>query len=174
MPARRPHADVFRPLRLLSPRCRVRTSSGACYSTCRICHVTECEKPSSRRWRAVGLDPDTRFSLSARFSAAAPAYRGWLLSVLSTHLRRARRADHALDIADSSRKMVDRLCALQKRHDRTYLFISHDLPSAAMPFSLMVMKRTGGSRRGRGPHIQSARRPPTPRLFAASLNLELA
>ena len=38
-------------------------------------------------------------------------------------------------------QMVDLLCALQKRHDLTYMFISHDLRVvAAMSSSLMVMK----------------------------------
>jgi microcin C transport system ATP-binding protein len=70
--------------------------------------------------------------------------------------------------------MVDLLCALQKRHDLTYMFISHDLRVvAAMSSSLMVMKE--GKVVEAGPAAQLFKNPQTPytrALFAAAFNLD--
>src|SRR4029078_8715053 len=79
----------------------------------------------------------------------------------------------ALDML-SQAQMVDLLCALQKRHDLTYMFISHDLRVvAAMSSSLMVMKE--GKVVETGPAAQIFKSPKTAytrALFAAAFNLE--
>src|SRR6185503_12308153 len=71
-------------------------------------------------------------------------------------------------------QMVDLLCALQKRHDLTYMFISHDLRVvAAMSSSLMVMKE--GKVVETGPAAEIFKSPKTAytrALFAAAFNLE--
>jgi microcin C transport system ATP-binding protein len=71
-------------------------------------------------------------------------------------------------------QMVDLLCALQKRHNLTYMFISHDLRVvAAMSSSLMVMK--DGKVMETGPAAQLFKAPKTAytrALFAAAFNIE--
>ena len=65
-------------------------------------------------------------------------------------------------------------CALQKRHDLTYMFISHDLRVvAAMSSQLMVMKE--GKVVETGPAAALFKSPQsayTRALFAAAFNLE--
>jgi microcin C transport system ATP-binding protein len=71
-------------------------------------------------------------------------------------------------------QMVDLLCALQKRHDLTYMFISHDLRVvAAMSSSLMVMKEGKVVETGAAAEIfKSPKTAYTRALFAAAFNLE--
>ena len=71
-------------------------------------------------------------------------------------------------------QMVDLLSALQKRHDLTYMFISHDLRVvAAMSSRLMVMRE--GKVVETGPAAELFKAPKsayTRALFAAAFNLE--
>ena len=71
-------------------------------------------------------------------------------------------------------QMVDLLCALQKRHNLTYMFISHDLRVvAAMSSRLMVMKEGKVVEAGpAGELFKSPKNAYTRALFAAAFNLE--
>jgi microcin C transport system ATP-binding protein len=81
----------------------------------------------------------------------------------------------ALDMLIQS-QMVDLLRALQKRHDLTYLFISHDLRVVAALSSQLVVMR-GGKIVEEGPAADLFANPKTDytrALFAAAFNLETA
>ena len=122
--------------------CRCPTSSRrACGSTCRIFRGTSARQHVIKALEDVGLDPETRFRYPHEFSGGQrqriAVARAIVLEPTFVVLDEP---TSALDMLIQA-QMVDLLCALQKRHDLTYMFISHDLRVvAAMSSSLMVMK----------------------------------
>ena len=134
----------------------------------------ECEKHVIKALEDVGLDPDTRFRYPHEFSGGQrqriAVARAIVLEPTFVVLDEP---TSALDMLIQA-QMVDLLCALQKRHDLTYMFISHDLRVvAAMSSSLMVMKE--GKVVETGPAAQIFKSPKTAytrALFAAAFNLE--
>ena len=73
-------------------------------------------------------------------------------------------------------QMVDLLCALQKRHDLTYMFISHDLRVvAALASRLMVMRNGKVVEEGQAAELfKNPKTDYTRALFAAAFRLETA
>jgi len=134
----------------------------------------ECEKHVIKALEDVGLDPETRFRYPHEFSGGQrqriAVARAIVLEPTFVVLDEP---TSALDMLIQA-QMVDLLCALQKRHDLTYMFISHDLRVvAAMSSSLMVMKE--GKVVETGPAAQIFKAPKTAytrALFAAAFNLE--
>ena len=124
----------------------------------------------------VGLDPDTRFRYPHEFSggqrqriAVARAI------VLEPTFIVLDEPTSALDMLIQS-QIVDLLRDLQKRHDLTYLFISHDLRVVAALASRVVVMR-GGKIVEEGPAEDLFKRPKTPytrALFAAAFDIETA
>ncbi len=134
----------------------------------------ECEKHVVKALEDVGLDPETRFRYPHEFSGGQrqriAVARAIVLEPTFVVLDEP---TSALDMLIQA-QMVDLLCALQKRHDLTYMFISHDLRVvAAMSSSLMVMKE--GKVVETGPAAEIFKSPKTAytrALFAAAFNLE--
>lgn len=134
----------------------------------------ECEKHVIKALEDVGLDPETRFRYPHEFSGGQrqriAVARAIVLEPTFVVLDEP---TSALDMLIQA-QMVDLLCALQKRHDLTYMFISHDLRVvAAMSSSLMVMK--DGKVMETGPAADIFKSPKTAytrALFAAAFNLE--
>jgi microcin C transport system ATP-binding protein len=129
-----------------------------------------------RALRDVGLDPATRFRYPHEFSggqrqriAVARAI------VLEPSFVVLDEPTSALDMLIQS-QIVDLLRALQKRHDLTYLFISHDLKVVAALASRLIVMRHGKVVET-GPAAELFKRPTsdyTRALFAAAFNLETA
>jgi microcin C transport system ATP-binding protein len=124
----------------------------------------------------VGLNPDTRFRFPHEFSggqrqriAVARAI------VLEPSFVVLDEPTSALDMLIQA-QMVDLLRDLQKRHNLTYLFISHDLRCvAALASRLLVMRH--GKVVESGTAAELFRNPQTDytrALFAAAFNLETA
>jgi microcin C transport system ATP-binding protein len=124
----------------------------------------------------VGLDPSTRFRYPHEFSggqrqriAVARAI------VLEPSFVVLDEPTSALDMLVQA-QIVDLLRELQRRHDLTYLFISHDLKVvAALASRVMVMK--AGKVVEDGPAAELFRAPASPytrALFAAAFALEAA
>jgi microcin C transport system ATP-binding protein len=134
----------------------------------------ECEKHVLKALEDVGLDPESRHRYPHEFSggqrqriAVARAI------VLEPNFVVLDEPTSALDMLIQA-QMVDLLCALQKRHNLTYMFISHDLRVvAAMSSQLMVMRE--GKVIETGPAAQLFKAPQsayTKALLAAAFNLE--
>ncbi len=134
----------------------------------------ECEKHVVKALEDVGLNPDTRFRYPHEFSGGQrqriAVARAIVLEPTFVVLDEP---TSALDMLIQA-QMVDLLCALQKRHDLTYMFISHDLRVvAAMSSSLMVMKEGKVVETGAAAEIfKSPKTAYTRALFAAAFNLE--
>jgi microcin C transport system ATP-binding protein len=124
----------------------------------------------------VGLDPETRFRYPHEFSggqrqriAVARAI------VLEPTFIVLDEPTSALDMLIQT-QIVDLLRDLQKRHDLTYLFISHDLRVVSALASRLIVMRNGKVVE-EGPAAQLFARPQsdyTRALFAAAFNLEAA
>jgi len=124
----------------------------------------------------VGLDPETRFRYPHEFSggqrqriAVARAI------VLEPTFVVMDEPTSALDMLIQS-QIVDLLRDLQKRHDLTYLFISHDLRVVSALASRLIVMRNGKVVE-EGPAAELFARPRsdyTRALFAAAFNLETA
>jgi microcin C transport system ATP-binding protein len=124
----------------------------------------------------VGLDPETRFRYPHEFSggqrqriAVARAI------VLEPTFVVMDEPTSALDMLIQS-QIVDLLRDLQKRHDLTYLFISHDLRVVSALASRLIVMRNGKVVE-EGPAAELFARPQsgyTRALFAAAFNLEIA
>jgi microcin C transport system ATP-binding protein len=136
----------------------------------------ECDERVVRALTDVGLDPQTRFRFPHEFSggqrqriAVARAI------VLEPTFIVLDEPTSALDMLIQS-QMVDLFRDLQKRHNLTYLFISHDLRVvAALASRLLVMRH--GKVVEAGDAAELFRRPQTDytrALFAAAFNLEAA
>jgi len=124
----------------------------------------------------VGLDPSTRFRFPHEFSGGQrqriAVARAIVLEPTFVVLDEP---TSALDMVIQA-QMVDLLRDLQKRHELTYLFISHDLRVvAALASRLLVMRQ--GSVVEAGEAAEVFRNPKTDytrALFAAAFNLEAA
>src|SRR5215212_6080841 len=124
----------------------------------------------------VGLDPETRFRYPHEFSGGQrqriAVARAVVLEPTFVVLDEP---TSALDMLIQT-QIVDLLRDLQKRHNLTYLFISHDLRVvAALASRLMVMRN--GKVVEEGPAVDLFARPQsdyTRALFAAAFNLETA
>jgi microcin C transport system ATP-binding protein len=127
-----------------------------------------------RALRDVGLDPDTRFRYPHEFSGGQrqriAVARAIVLEPTFVVLDEP---TSALDMLIQA-QIVDLLRALQKRHNLTYTFISHDLRVvAALACRLVVMRH--GKVVEEGPAADLFARPKsdyTRALFAAAFNLE--
>ena len=124
----------------------------------------------------VGLDPETRYRYPHEFSGGQrqriAVARALVLEPTFIVLDEP---TSALDMLIQS-QMVDLLRDLQKRHDLTYMFISHDLRVvAAMASRLLVMRH--GKMVEEGAAAELFRTPKTEytrALFAAAFKLETA
>ena len=129
-----------------------------------------------RALRDVGLDPETRFRYPHEFSGGQrqriAVARAIVLEPTFVVLDEP---TSALDMLIQA-QIVDLLRALQKRHNLTYTFISHDLRVvAALSCRLVVMRH--GKVVEEGPSAELFARPKsdyTRALFAAAFNLETA
>ncbi|MBX9847062.1 MAG: ABC transporter ATP-binding protein [Xanthobacteraceae bacterium] len=136
----------------------------------------ECEKHVIKALEDVGLNPETRHRYPHEFSGGQrqriAVARAIVLEPTFVVLDEP---TSALDMLIQA-QMVDLLCALQKRHDLTYMFISHDLRVvAAMSSRLMVMKEGKVVEAGPAPELfKSPKSAYTRALFAAAFNLETA
>jgi microcin C transport system ATP-binding protein len=124
----------------------------------------------------VGIDPETRFRFPHEFSggqrqriAVARAI------VLEPNFVVLDEPTSALDMLIQA-QIVDLLRDLQKRHDLTYLFISHDLKVvAALASKLIVMRHGKVVEAGEASELFKAPKSEYTRaLFAAAFNLETA
>jgi microcin C transport system ATP-binding protein len=124
----------------------------------------------------VGLDPDTRFRYPHEFSggqrqriAVARAI------VLEPTFIVLDEPTSALDMLIQA-QMVDLLRALQKRHNLTYIFISHDLRVvAALACRLLVMRHGKVVEEGPAAEVfANPKDPYTRALLAAAFKLETA
>jgi microcin C transport system ATP-binding protein len=129
-----------------------------------------------RALRDVGLDPETRFRYPHEFSGGQrqriAVARAIVLKPTFVVLDEP---TSALDMLIQA-QIVDLLRDLQKRHNLTYLFISHDLRVVAALASNLVVMRHGKVVEG-GPAAELFERPKsdyTRALFAAAFNLETA
>jgi microcin C transport system ATP-binding protein len=134
----------------------------------------ECEKHVIKALEDVGLNPETRHRYPHEFSGGQrqriAVARAIVLEPTFVVLDEP---TSALDMIIQA-QMVDLLCALQKRHNLTYMFISHDLRVvAAMSSRLMVMKEGKVVEAGpAGELFKSPKHAYTRALFAAAFNLE--
>ncbi len=126
--------------------------------------------------RDVGVDPETRFRYPHEFSggqrqriAVARAI------VLEPNFLVLDEPTSALDMLIQA-QIVDLLRDLQKRHDLTYLFISHDLKVVAALASHLIVMRHGKVVES-GDAVELFKAPKseyTRALFAAAFNIETA
>jgi microcin C transport system ATP-binding protein len=134
----------------------------------------ECEQRVIAALEDVGLDPETRFRYPHEFSGGQrqriAVARAIVLEPTFVVLDEP---TSALDMLIQA-QMVDLLSALQKRHDLTYMFISHDLRVvAAMSSRLMVMREGKVVETGLAAELFKAPKSAYTRaLFAAAFNLE--
>jgi len=126
--------------------------------------------------RDVGLDPETRFRYPHEFSGGQrqriAVARAIVLEPTFVVLDEP---TSALDMLIQS-QIVDLLRDLQKRHNLTYLFISHDLRVVAALASRLIVMRNGKVVE-EGAAAEIFRRPRsdyTRALFEAAFNLEAA
>jgi len=126
--------------------------------------------------RDVGLDPDTRFRYPHEFSGGQrqriAVARAIVLEPTFVVLDEP---TSALDMLIQA-QIVDLLRALQKRHNLTYLFISHDLRVvAALACRLLVMRHGKVVEEGAADEVFARPKSPYTRaLLAAAFNLEAA
>jgi microcin C transport system ATP-binding protein len=124
----------------------------------------------------VGLDPETRFRYPHEFSGGQrqriAVARAIVLEPTFVVLDEP---TSALDMLIQS-QIVDLLRDLQKRHNLTYLFISHDLRVVAALASRLIVMRNGKVVE-EGAAVEIFRRPKsdyTRALFEAAFNIEAA
>ncbi len=126
--------------------------------------------------RDVGLDPDLRFRFPHEFSGGQRQRIAVARAVvLEPSFIVLDEPTSALDMVIQA-QMVDLLRDLQKRHNLTYLFISHDLRVVAALASRLVVMRHGLVVEA-GDAAELFRNPKTDytrALFAAAFNLETA
>ncbi len=124
----------------------------------------------------VGLDPETRFRYPHEFSGGQRQRIALARAlVLEPTFIVLDEPTSALDMLIQA-QMVDLLRELQKRHDLTYMFISHDLRVVAALASRVVVLRNGKMVE-EGPAADLFKAPKsdyTRALFAASFDLEAA
>ena len=124
----------------------------------------------------VGLDPEMRFRFPHEFSGGQRQRIAVARAVvLEPHFIVLDEPTSALDMLIQA-QMVDLLRDLQKRHNLTYLFISHDLRVVAALASRLIVMRHGQVVEA-GDAAELFRNPKsdyTRALFAAAFNLETA
>src|SRR6186713_1258539 len=104
---------------------------------------TEREQRVARALTEVGLDPETRFRYPHEFSGGQRQRIALARAlVLEPTFIVLDEPTSALDMLIQS-QMVDLLRDLQKRHDLTYMFISHDLRVVAALASRLMVLRNG-------------------------------
>jgi microcin C transport system ATP-binding protein len=124
----------------------------------------------------VGLDPDTRFRYPHEFSGGQRQRIALARAVvLEPTFVVLDEPTSALDMLIQA-QMVDLLRDLQKRHELTYMFISHDLRVvAALASRLMVMRDGRVVETGAAADLfKNPKDPYTRALFAAAFNIEIA
>jgi microcin C transport system ATP-binding protein len=134
----------------------------------------ECEQRVIKALEEVGLNPEWRHRYPHEFSGGQRQRVAVARAVvLEPSFVVLDEPTSALDMLIQA-QMVDLLCSLQKRHDLTYMFISHDLRVvAAMSSRLMVMK--SGKVVEAGPAAELFKSPKsdyTRALFAAAFKIE--
>src|SRR5881392_3309583 len=126
--------------------------------------------------RDVGMDPATRFRYPHEFSGGQRQRISIArAAVLEPNFVVLDEPTSALDMLIQS-QIVDLLRDLQKRHDLTYIFISHDLRVVSALASRLIVMRNGKVVE-EGPAGELFARPRsayTRALFAAAFNLEAA
>ncbi|HEY2529137.1 MAG TPA: ABC transporter ATP-binding protein [Xanthobacteraceae bacterium] len=146
----------------------------------KVHHRTMSERERDERviaaLRDVGLDPETRFRFPHEFSGGQRQRIALARAiVLEPSFLVLDEPTSALDMLIQS-QMVDLLRDLQKRHNLTYLFISHDLRVvAALASRLVVMRHGKVVEAGEAAALfRCPRSDYTRALFAAAFNLETA
>jgi microcin C transport system ATP-binding protein len=135
---------------------------------------SECEQRVIKALVDVGLNPESRFRYPHEFSGGQrqriAVARAIVLEPTFVVLDEP---TSALDMLIQA-QMVDLLSDLQKRHQLTYMFISHDLRVvAAMSSRLMVMRAGKVVETGPAAELfKSPKDPYTRALFAAAFNIE--
>src|SRR3954447_3766778 len=124
--------------------------------------------------RDVGLDPDTRFRYPHEFSGGQRQRISIARAVvLEPNFVVLDEPTSALDMLFQA-QMVDLLRELQRKHDLTYMFISHDLRVVASLASHLIVMRQGKVVE-EGPAADLFKHPKsdyTKALFAAAFRLE--
>jgi microcin C transport system ATP-binding protein len=124
--------------------------------------------------RDVGLDPETRFRYPHEFSGGQRQRISIARAVvLEPNFVVLDEPTSALDMLFQA-QMVDLLRELQRKHDLTYMFISHDLRVVASLASHLIVMRQGKVVE-EGPAAELFKRPKsdyTKALFAAAFRLE--
>jgi len=136
----------------------------------------ECELRVIKALEEVGLNPEWRHRYPHEFSGGQRQRIAVARAVvLEPSFVVLDEPTSALDMLIQA-QMVDLLCALQKKHDLTYMFISHDLRVvAAMSSRLMVMKSGKVVEAGPAAELfKSPKDPYTRALFAAAFKIETA
>jgi microcin C transport system ATP-binding protein len=124
----------------------------------------------------VGLDPETRFRYPHEFSGGQrqriAVARAMVLEPSFVVLDEP---TSALDMMIQA-QIVDLLRDLQRRHELTYMFISHDLKVVAALASHVIVMRAGKVvEQGEASHVfANPKSPYTRALFAAAFNIEAA
>ena len=138
--------------------------------------ATERETRVIQALNDVGLEPDIRFRYPHEFSGGQrqriAVARAIVLEPTFVVLDEP---TSAIDMLIQA-QIVDLLRALQKRHDLTYMFISHDLKVVAALASRILVMRNGKVVE-QGPAADLFARPQTAytrALFAAAFNIEAA
>jgi microcin C transport system ATP-binding protein len=176
LPYRRHMQIVFQdPYGSLSPRMSV---SDIIEEGLRVHHPhvsrRECEQKVVSALQDVGLDPETRHRYPHEFSGGQRQRIAIARAlVLEPNFIVLDEPTSALDMLIQS-QMVDLLRDLQKRHDLTYMFISHDLRVVAALASRLVVMRDGKVvETGAAAELfKSPRSAYTRALFAAAFNLD--
>jgi len=136
----------------------------------------ECDDRVVAALKDVGLDPQTRFRFPHEFSGGQRQRIAIARAVvLEPTFVVLDEPTSALDMLIQS-QMVDLLRDLQKRHELTYLFISHDLRVvAALASRLLVMRHGKVVESGAAADLfKNPRDEYTRALFAAAFKLETA
>ena len=135
---------------------------------------SECEQKVVSALQDVGLDPETRHRYPHEFSGGQRQRIAIARAlVLEPNFIVLDEPTSALDMLIQS-QMVDLLRDLQKRHDLTYMFISHDLRVVAALASRLVVMRDGKVvETGAAAELFKAPKSAYTRaLFAAAFNLD--
>jgi microcin C transport system ATP-binding protein len=136
----------------------------------------ECDERVVKALEDVGLNPDTRFRFPHEFSGGQRQRIAIARAlVLEPSFIVLDEPTSALDMVIQA-QMVDLLRDLQKRHNLTYLFISHDLRVVAALASRLLVMRSGLVVES-GDAAELFRNPKTDytrALFAAAFKLETA
>ena len=136
----------------------------------------ECEQRVIAALNDVGLDPDTRHRYPHEFSGGQRQRIALARAlVLGPTFIMLDEPTSALDMLIQA-QMVDLLRDLQKRHELTYMFISHDLRVvAALASRLLVLRNGKMVEEGAAADLfKNPKSDYTRALFAAAFNLETA